>query len=1317
MNETKRAGTRAGRTIRRTTRILAGILGAILALVLLVLLALQIRPVREALLREGLRRADTATPGSLEVGEAGWPGFTRLSLGRVLWTDQGDTLVRAERVELSFDLRPLVRKDVRVREVTADIDLLDLPAIQARFPAGPDTAPAPQKTEGGFPRKGSVPGLPSIAVDQVRVNAAFLRIAPDRTVRDLRFLGGLDLRKTVRPRARIDTLHLIQPETGVSVEQVALTWSLEGAGIIEAGGTGRLGPDFPFTLEARTEADGGYWLSFLKNEGVVPPDGIGLLVKGRLERRDLRSRVSELEGITAEVLLRTPDSRELASLPLLRSAAEKIPEMSGLIVSGEGNWRFGNERRGSFRAIFEPNGWIEGGHVEVTVEPGRLEVLVPTFRFTDLSLTGEWRQEGDAQRGSVAARIRGSEWARPFLDPSSLPDSISLDLEGSMEGSALRAEVRGGVRRGQQRFEDIALLAEGRLGETLQADLGFTTRTSGLVLSGAATVEKSEEILAVLSPLRVLEVADNPARTTGRPPLPGAAGPTRLRFHPQTGQLEVSDLRVTGSFGDLSVDGSFQKERGGRFDFAATWPEAPSALMRRLEIPAESIQDMAVGWRRNGPYRAAGTAVVRPQGSSFAFDASAVLSLPGPSTLSPALPQGARVQDLGNIAGSARVSSFQNRDGTSGLRFSADLGRTEWIERLLIEGSKEGERTLLDTLDVRLEGFEASGGMRIVRQKMVGRFRVALRDPRLLTRFAPSLGDSVDAAFEGSVDLAGAVGSPSWDARLNGHFLSRPADLHAFEAHAFSQAGQGIHGRLRVHDGVRFSSVNLDSLNARLDPLPGPAGGPPAGGPPDAAGLGFSGRITMEARGENLQYDHSFDLTQSGGLRIRTDSLYVRMDEEDLRAQSPFTVLLREKGGGVVLEGLDLAGSIGSVKGGGIYAPGRIDLEIAAALELPEQPSWIQVPPGLWPSTLDLQATARTGDSLVVQVRGEGLQVGPRKNLTLLAHLRGLPDRLEGRMRLQDGDGALVDAAGYLAGALRLSPFGFTSRHGAFGAQAVFKGFPLPSYAGDPMTSPGYLDRGKQERAPALDLMATAGGTTAAPVLQAGGAISFPEYRELKDYRFLIQAQLLPDESSLTSQDSDGGAVSTSLARYASALDAPFHVLDGMSSMERTGFPDSLEWVAIRDLPSLPDPMPGLSARIRGLKKDQEILTGDAVVPIRFALAPAGVRLLEEPMKIQAASPDLSLEDIAPLVAAVERMSGKASFSFTAEGSARNPALSGELEIPKASLSRRDGTQAAFHGSASLSGTLESPTVRGRMIVDNGTIKIPETPNEREHGI
>ena len=896
MNETKRAGTRAGRTVRKTARILAGILGAILALVLLVVLALQVRPVREALLREGLRRANAATPGSLEVRDAGWPGFTRLSLGRVLWTDQGDTLVRAERVGLSFDLWPLVRKDVRVREVTADIDLLDLPAIQSRFPAKPDTAPAPQKTGGGFPRKGSVPGLPSIAVDQVRVNAAFLRIGPDRTVRDLRLLGGLDLRKTVRPRAHIETLHLIQPETGVSVEQVAFTWSLEGAGIIEAGGTGSLGPDFPFTLEARTEADGVYWLSFLKNEGVLPPDGIGLLVKGRLERRNPSSPLAELEGITAEVLLRTPDSRELASLPLLRSAAEKIPDMSGLIVSGEGNWRFGNERRGSFRANFEPNGWIEGGRAEVTLEPGQVEVLVPSFRFTDLSLTGEWRKQGSAQSGSVVARIRGSEWARPFLDPSSLPDSISLDLEASMESSALRAEVRGGVRRGEQRIQDIALLAEGQLGQTIEADLGFTARTSGLVLSGAATVEKGEEIRAVLSPLRVLEVADTPARTTSRPPLPGATGPTRLRFHPGTGQLEVSDLRVTGSFGDLSVDGSFQKERGGRFDFAATWPEAPSALVRRLNIPPESIQDMAVGWRRNGPYRAAGTAVVRPQGSSFAFDASAVLALPGPSALSPALPQGARVQDLGNIAGNARVSSFQTRDGTSALRFSADLGRTEWIDRLLDRGSKEGERTLLDTLDVRLEGFEANGGMRIVRQEMVGRFRVAMRDPRLLTRFVPSLGDSVDAAFEGDVELAGAVDSPSWSGRLERALPLPAGGSSRLRGPRLLQAGQGIHGRLRVHDGVRVSNVSLDSLNARLAPLPGPAGGAP-----DAAGQGFSGRITMEARGENLQYDHSFDLTQSGGLRIRTDSLYVRMDEEDLRARSPFTVLLREGGGGVVL--------------------------------------------------------------------------------------------------------------------------------------------------------------------------------------------------------------------------------------------------------------------------------------------------------------------------------------------------------------------------------------------------------------------------------
>lgn len=211
------------RRLRRGLSLAARIVGVTLAAVVLVVVAmLLLRPGRQALLHAGLDLARGSLPGELALDHSDWPRLGRLELDGLVWTEGADTLVRLDTLRLALDISDLLRRDLTVREALFAGITADLPAIQRRLPmvAVSDSAAAPASPP-AFPRAGSLPPIPSFAVDRLVVRRLAAVTAPDRIVHLDSLSARLDLRHGHDPD--LELLVRARPLPGIG-----LAWRLAG---------------------------------------------------------------------------------------------------------------------------------------------------------------------------------------------------------------------------------------------------------------------------------------------------------------------------------------------------------------------------------------------------------------------------------------------------------------------------------------------------------------------------------------------------------------------------------------------------------------------------------------------------------------------------------------------------------------------------------------------------------------------------------------------------------------------------------------------------------------------------------------------------------------------------------------------------------------------------------------------------------------------------------------------------------------------------------------------------------------------------------
>jgi hypothetical protein len=173
----------------RIRRWSARLLLAMVTLLLLLTASFLTRPSRNLWLGAATRVAARQLPGDLQ-GQWDWPSLGRLEARDLVWTVPDslgaglDTLAALKSLAVEVDLPALRRHDLRLLELSAEAQLVDVPLIMATLPvvAGSDTtlttADSNSTSAVAFLRPGSLPGLPSVSLDALAASIERLRL-PD----------------------------------------------------------------------------------------------------------------------------------------------------------------------------------------------------------------------------------------------------------------------------------------------------------------------------------------------------------------------------------------------------------------------------------------------------------------------------------------------------------------------------------------------------------------------------------------------------------------------------------------------------------------------------------------------------------------------------------------------------------------------------------------------------------------------------------------------------------------------------------------------------------------------------------------------------------------------------------------------------------------------------------------------------------------------------------------------------------------------------------------------------------------------------------
>lgn len=892
------------------------------------------------------------------------------------------------------------------------------------------------------------------------------------------------------------------------------------------------------------------------------------------------------------------------------------------------------------RGRFERDGWKARG----------VDVEHFTAKLRDVEAEGAWRYRDARHAGRVHVAMTGTRWLSELVTIPDLPETLQLKLDATAEGLAndlhVRLRARGSARVRGVAVEHSELAAEGSTRAPLRLRFALAARALDVDASGAGEWRQTDAGWEMrLAPVRLDAAgAANPVRRPGVPSADARLGAPVVRFDTAGDAMGVRDLRFTGGFGEGRA--SAQLRRGaGPFALTVSWPRAPEALIARAHVTDARARALRGAWRDSTRYAA------RIQGRVAATEprlvADATFELPGPAALAALLPAGARVGDLGPVQGRGRFEST-----ASGWKAEADLGLTPWIDRFQVAARMTGGAIAVDQLDAALPGLTASIRTRVQGGAVDGSVEARVRDATFLARFVPAL-DSVQlrAAVQGRI--AGAAGAPDVDVAFLVAAATPNLVVPRGSGRAYVRAGRLTRLDAVAPRGAWLGAFLLDSLRVHYRDES------------RVAGAGLPGRFTVVAGGRDVAWAQAGRVRTAPAMAIATDSLRVALYDRDLVAGQPFDLALVD--GGFALDGLRLAGSMGTIAADGRVTRETSTLALAASLELPELPPTFGVPRGLVPAKLDVRLQPERGDSLELTVEARGLQIASRKDVVAHARLLGRSGQIVARVDLRDGDATMLELTARLPGRLAvLAPLG-PGADGPLDVDVRATRFPLPSSLADPVHAPGYLDRAGTGRAPVLDGELRLRGTGRYPEGGLTGAITFPGWKQLKGDRLTIEARLVPAGEGLAARPPRGSVVLAAAAT------------------------------------------PGVTARVAGIHDGRSVLDADLSLPIRVSLAPpAADPITGRAMSLVLDAPQFPLEMLEPFTPALRRLEGTMALHVTARGAPFDPSFEARARFARLDASTPERSRIVASGDVTANGTLARPVVRGRIQVDHGVIVLPE---------
>ncbi len=1233
----------ARETMRKVIRIIALVAAIAAGLVVLLVLLLQIPVVRSRILNAVVPRVQESLPGTLTINKSEWPSLGTLVFEGVMWVDSTETFAAADELSVSIDLRSLIGRDIHAYKFIARGMRVDVPALLQRFDTGGEAeTEVPQESgakeesgekekKGGFPREGAIRGLPSIAVDRIELYAPWIRVSSDVVLRDVTVRGDVNFLSGSSPGFKLYELSLEEVNQSVSIDSLWVTADLS-AMVLEGEGAVRLGEGETYYFHCRTSEDSSFAVRLTGAPDRKPPDAIGVVVTGTaaLEGRSIRSIEFAMEFMT-------PGTEELAAYPALAGRLPDLAPLEGAHGVMRGRLGISPQLTADIELDFHRSTWLDTLHLLLdyrneTITVDTLELAVEGF---GLELGGSLPPGG----GNMTARLdlAGSEWLRRILPDITVPDSVAAQLiieaERISETNQMNAAVRGHVH-----INGVTI-------DTLDIDArlpGKGERPYGIdLMAGAFGITLVTRADLLLSPALAVRFSNPADGAPDRIYLSGEAN-----YDKRDRSASLTDIRLTGALGTISVSAALDSLLRGEFDVACEWVAPPSILMTMIDADSAAWDSVAVLWREEGPFSVRIDGILGRNDAGLELESSGAMFLPGPRDIGPAVGTGSWAHDLGPIWIDFSTSVAPSDSGRS-IDVRIDLGRTEWLDTALVDIRADGNAVDIDTVLIVFEGLrlDVKGGLRNERWDLTS--TLSLADSQLVRRIELVAGRNLSLTTDGIMRIEGAAGEPSLEAELDGRFSTGEVTIPRFTARILL-AGDTLDVSFDAPEGVSTDWFSLDSMSVSY-------------GKDTESGSVVTERARIEARGSDADLLFAFRMSRQEGFEIMADTLYVNVSNRTLASAHPFELGFVPDNGMLHINDLLLTGSIGRMQADGYASADSADLEAHVVIDMPPKPQALNIADRLWPDSIridgridDLQTVSAKG-YIAGMTLGEGIDVNVFFELgadTVSTHASlsiDAPDRslfeLEGRVPKLGGDWKIDDGPLYV--------------------DIRFNGYPVPSNA-----KAMWSDR--SEEIGRLDGRIAVRGTASDP--QAVGALfcNFSGGQELAKYRLAFEAQYAKE-----------ALADTALTRIRK------------------------EWFEIA---AAGDHASGLSAKLKLFKSDQAALSGELSYPLVFSLKPYSIGAAESGvMSLTLESNELNIGDLDPLLPPDIDLDGTCVVDFSATGDAANPVFNGKVQTKDVSFSFANNAQISPEVDLVIGGELERPAVTGKILIQQALVQLPKS--------
>ena len=1158
---------------------------------------------REFILKLALDRIASALPATLEIGDARWSDLESISLEGVSLQSGGDTLAAADRLDLSVRLSPLLRRDLHIRSIEVEGIVLDFPRLRAAF--APETE-TDSSGRGGFSllREGAVAPMPSAVLDNIRLSGSRLRIGEGREVVDFHFAASAENRAGQVPEFVLHELHLRDQEGTWQIEKTA---AVVRQGVpLKADVLIGIAPENRLSLEVEEERTGTYRIA-LREAGAAP--AAPAILEGVVER----SGPGDTSPIRFTMNGRVPGTERLCRYAPIEPYLKNVPELNGMPFNVDGHWF---PITGSGELLFRSgsNGWIESSGAVVSWEKDRIYLDSLEISIDDLLAEGSFHiHEGEAA-GRCRFDMRGSRWLSPLLPsgadaPPHLRGEILLETAGKIDSLRTRAllvlsEIGAAPAIRQLRVEARHSADDGAIHATVEAE---TDRNR---IDFAASINASLTDL-FLGPIRIFE-SESPR---AGPPAIGAK-PGRIRIDRRKEIVNLLMVQLTGDYGRCTVQG-FASRTGGELHLGASWSRPPAAMLRRMQ-PA--LRDRLLQlWPDGPPPRVDGSLQFDEGETGWQAAAEMKFDLPGLSIFSPALPPEASERLVGELA----------VDGTAltgDRRISGNLSvRPEgWIDTVAARVFVDGDIFGIDSASVALRGLQVRAEGAVVQDslRLHCSYEIATEAIRLILPDKPPV-DSLLAI--GELRITGTTKSPVALLSFKGN-----ADGSSFTADSFEGevrlADGSIEGEFQTEVRSPAGPIQLDFASAAWQ---GPSTPPylPA-------------HLTIEASGQDLRLALDSDWIRADDtLQVRGNSLEMTLQDRTLNSTQAFDVRFEQAARRLAIQGLDLAGSMGTLRTEGTADADSADFSLHAALEVPRRLFAFDLPNGSLPERIEIDATAKGSDRLAVTAMAKGLSLGPLQEVNIRLDIEGsgagLSAHLDAANRLEN----LLSADASLPVTPRFFPPGIDPLDSPLRLDANIAKLPLPLSTG----------RGEPVGWAELNGRLSASGTASAPAFEGSASVGFPSVPSLEDYHINIEARSL-DEGGLE-MELDASLADRSIAKA-----------------------------------SLRDP------------------TRISLLPFEVVRDSSGI------VSLNIRTNELRLQDFSRWFPSGSAAEGDVSAELTAEGHVGNPDLRGRMTTRKMNLKLSDRSRVSARGELRLAGNLRHPELRGEAVIDNGILRLPDSP-------